>query len=86
MKKSTAKKFFNDVTNALSSYFEDRFWSIDTEILHHEATIYIKVHYDQVPEYIDDVFIEVENAMNNLHWEYGADWDGNTYFMTIEEL
>lgn len=84
MKKSEAKEFFYDVRNSLNDYFGDYdcFWETETEILHHEATIYITIDYDNVPH--EDVCEGIEDAVDNIGWDYKADWDDcRTYRVTI---
>lgn len=89
MYKRTAYEFWNDVRDALNEYFENDncFWSIETYMTTDDgcqgAAIDIEIDYDDVPEYYDDIFCEVENAVDNCGWSFSADWDGNTYKVVL---
>lgn len=84
MNRSTANSFFKDVKRALNDSFDECFWSIQTEVLNHEATIYITLDY--YPDYIDDVYCAVEDALDdNVHWDFGYDWSDNTLGVCIED-
>lgn len=91
MNKRTAKEFWNDVEDALDDYFEDYdcFWDTKTYMTTNPyndndgAEIDIKIDYDEVPDDIDDVFCEIEDAVDNCGWEYSADWNGNVYEVVL---
>lgn len=90
MIKSEAREFWSDVEDALYDYFDgdDSFWSIETYMEDDSydgtegASIDIEIDYDEVPEYYDDIFDAVEEAVDNCGWEYSADWNDNVYEVT----
>ena len=87
MNNSTAQDFYNDVENALNEAFDDVFWGIDTETYSDEANIYISINYDDVPEYLEDVFTEIEDALEDViyDWNCGTDWQDNTFELCITD-
>ncbi len=86
MDREMAYDFFQDVENALDNAFDDCFWSIETEVFSDEANIYITINYEDVPEYLeDDIFTEIEDALDDLEWEFSADWQDNVYEITISD-
>ncbi len=40
---------------------------------------------DNICPNIDDVFCEVEDAVDDCGWNFGRDWDGNTLMCTISD-
>lgn len=84
MKRSTSKGFWDNVIDALDFYFKgNKFYSTETFMTSDPnngtkgAEIDIKIDYKSVPPHIDDVFSEVEKAVEKCGWKYNADWNGN---------
>ena len=47
------------------------------------AEIDIEIDYDEVPEDIDDIFCEIEDAVADCGWEYNSNWNGNVFEVVL---